>query len=105
MRRPVYWAQSALDEIKDIACYIAADNPQAARQVASALRRAGDKLGQMATGHKGRVSGTYEKLIAKLPYIISYVLHVLPDGKEAITILRIIHTARNWPEEAWPEEK
>lgn len=102
MKRRVLWSRDALDELKEIAAFVAADNPQAARRVAAIIRRTGAKLGAFATGRKGRVGGTYEKPVARLPYIIAYALAPLPDG-EAVVILRVIHGARDWPEDDWPE--
>ncbi len=57
----------------------------------------------MATGRRGRVDGTYEKSIAGLPYIMAYVLARQGD-REVVSILRVIHTARNWPDEKWPAD-
>jgi plasmid stabilization system protein ParE len=56
----------------------------------------------MATGRKGRVGGTYEKPVPRLPYIMAYALSTLADGSEAVVILRVIHGVRNWPEDEWP---
>ena len=53
-----------------------------------------------ATGHPGWVSGTYEKTVAGLPYIIAYRL---TDDDRAVSILRMIHSARDWREGTWPE--
>lgn len=55
----------------------------------------------MATGRPGRVAGSYEKPVARLPYIIAYAL-ALQRGREVVAILRVIHTARDWPEQGWP---
>lgn len=76
---------------------MAVDNPRAAHRLADRLQAAADALGHMAIGRHGRVSGTYEKPVTGLPYIIVYGI-----DDEAITILRVIHTARNWPSDEWP---
>jgi len=99
--RPVVWSDNARRDYLDILRYIARDNPTAAERVADAIERAGDGLGELATGRPGRVTGTYEKSIPRLPYIIAYSLTVL-GGKEVVSILCLIHTARNWPPEDWP---
>ncbi|WCT79260.1 type II toxin-antitoxin system RelE/ParE family toxin [Novosphingobium humi] len=98
MRR-VEWAESALTDIRTQIEYIAVQDPQAARKVANAIGQTGAALGEFATGHPGRVAGTYEKLVRGLPYIIAYAL---TDKEQAVSILRVIHTARDWTEEAWP---
>lgn len=45
----------------------------------------------------GGVTGTYEKSVTGLPYVIAYAL-MLHDGVEAVAIVRVIHTSRDWPE-------
>jgi plasmid stabilization system protein ParE len=77
------------------------DNPAAARRVADRIREQGEALGDFATGKPGRVTGTYEKAIGRLPYIVSYALRPI-SGRESVIILRVIHTARDWPAEEWP---
>ncbi|NOW48444.1 plasmid stabilization system protein ParE [Novosphingobium sp. SG751A] len=99
MRR-VEWAEAALADIRAQIEYIAAQDPQAARRVVDAIGQTGAALGDFATGHPGRVAGTYEKSVRGLPYIIAYAL---TDRDRAVSILRVIHTARDWVEEAWPE--
>jgi plasmid stabilization system protein ParE len=101
--RAVRWSENALADLEAQFDYIAHDNPAAARRVAARLRSAGEALGETATGRKGRVPGTYEKVVAGLPYIIAYAIGTLPDGGEVITIVRVIHGARNWPPGEWPE--
>lgn len=101
MRRPVLWSRDALDDLKKQLIYIAADDPVAASRVIVRLREAAAGLEDFATGRPGRVSGTYEKSVTGLPYIIAYDI-ILRDAGEAIAILRVIHTARNWPDETWP---
>ncbi len=49
------------------------------------------------------MSSTYEKVVRGMPYIIAYALGDEPKGHETITILRVIHGARDWREESWPE--
>jgi plasmid stabilization system protein ParE len=90
-----------LDDLKEQVAFIAQDNPAAARRVADRIRDTGKSLGDMATGRPGRVAGSYEKPVARLPYIIAYAL-TLRGGREVVAILRVIHTARDWPEENWP---
>lgn len=101
MKRPVAWARAALDDIKEQIAFIAQDNPAAARRVADRLRDTGAALGDMATGRPGRVTGSYEKSVRRLPYIIAYELRVIA-GRECVVILRVIHTSRDWADEDWP---
>lgn len=99
MRR-VEWAESALADLRVQVEYIAAQDPQAARRVLDAIGQTGAALGDFATGHPGRVAGTYEKSVRGLPYIIAYAL---ADSDRAVSILRVIHTARDWAEGGWPD--
>ncbi|SMG53053.1 type II toxin-antitoxin system RelE/ParE family toxin [Paracoccus sp. J56] len=101
MKRPVAWARAALDDIKEQIAFIAQDNPAAARRVADRIRDVGTALGDMATGRPGRVTGSYEKSVSRLPYIIAYELRPIA-GRESVVILRVIHTSRDWPDEDWP---
>jgi len=99
--RPVQWSRDALNDPKNQIAYIAAENPIAAQRVADRIRETAVALGSMATGRPGRVSGTYEKSVTRLPFIIAYAITQQHEG-EFISILRVIHTSRNWPDETWP---
>ena len=98
--RLVQWSDSAVAELEKQAVHIARDDLTAARRVAKRIRETGDALGEFATGHPGRVSGTYEKSVSRLPYIIAYALS---DDGMVLTILHVIHTSRNWLADDWPE--
>ena len=102
--REVRWSSDALDDLNGIIAYIARENPQAALAVIDKIETAGERLGEMATGHPGRMGGVYEKLVAGLAYTIAYAIEPLPFGTERIVILRVIHGARNRTSEEWPKE-
>lgn len=99
MRR-ILWSNGARDDYFQILRHIADDDPDAGERVVRAIEKTGNNLSDFATGHPGRVSGTYEKSVARLPYIIAYALS---EDENVVTILRVIHTARNWQAEEWPE--
>jgi toxin ParE1/3/4 len=100
--KPVVWSAEARRDYLDILQYIAVDNPFAAEKVVAAIEKAGSDLGRIATGRPGRVTGTYEKSVTRLPYIIAYAL--MPRaGRESVIILRVIHTSRDWPAGEWPQ--
>jgi plasmid stabilization system protein ParE len=92
-----------LDDLRNQVVYIASDNPAAARRVAERIRTTAAALGEMTTGRPGRVSGTYEKRITRLPCIIAYAI-TNETGRETVSILRVIHIARDWHDERWPAE-
>ncbi len=102
MKRAV-WSVEAVDAFDDILRYIAADDPGAAEQAALSIEKTIEALQFMPTGRRGRVKDTYERVVTGLPFIIAYTLKVDAAGDETLCILRIIHGARNWPENAWPK--
>ena len=104
MKRRVVWAPSARDEYLSIIRYIAEENRGAAERVADRVDEAAAALADFATGRAGRVNGTYEKVLADLPYIIAYEIAALPEGGEMVAILHIIHGARSWPAGQWPQK-
>ena len=82
--------------------FVAVDNAVAGARIAMAIRKAGDDLGLFSTGRPGRTPNIYEKSVARLPYVIAY--EIIADGEvETIFILRVIHTARDWPGGGWPK--
>ena len=101
MKRPVEWTRAALDELNAQIAYIARENPAAARRVAERIRATGNALHDFATGHAGRVAGTYEKAVSGLPYIIAYAID-RKDDAETIAVLQVIHGSRDWREGEWP---
>ncbi|WP_298288358.1 type II toxin-antitoxin system RelE/ParE family toxin [Novosphingobium sp.] len=97
--RQVVWSKEARDDYFEILHYIAEDDPDAAERVVRAIRKTDDGLANFATGHPGRVAGTYEKSVLRLPYIVVYSFS--EDGA-ALIFLRVIHTARHWAPDDWP---
>lgn len=102
MKRPVRWSRAALDDLKEQVRHIAVDDPAAARAVAQRIDTAVRLLGERAIGRPGRVGGTYEKSVTGFPYVIAYGLEMM-DGRETLFVLRVIHTARDWPSGEWPD--
>lgn len=99
MRR-VAWSDQARDDYFQILRHIAADDPDAAERVVRAIEKTGAALGAFATGHPGRIGSTYEKSVARLPYILAYALSA---DDTVLTILHVVHTSRNWRPDEWPE--
>ncbi|SFC89535.1 Plasmid stabilization system protein ParE [Bosea sp. CRIB-10] len=95
--RSLLWSAAALDDFENAIARIAADDREAARRVAAAIDRAAHLLAERPIGRPGRVTGTYEKTVSGLPWIIAYTL----DG-DRLVVLRVIHSARDWPKEGWP---
>jgi toxin ParE1/3/4 len=89
------WLDLAVDDLADIADYIARDSPDAAKRIVSRLWSAVRSLAtQPEMGRPGRVYGTRELVVTGTPFIVPYRII-----KSEIHILRVLHGARNWPEE------
>jgi toxin ParE1/3/4 len=101
--REVVWSSAALDDLDETIAYIAQDNPGAAKRILAGIEKAAVSLGIRAIGRRGRVPGTYEKSVTRLPYIIAYALQQLHSGDERIVSLRVVHSARHWPTGEWPD--
>ena len=69
--------------------------PPAAGEVQIRIRAAPQQLlNHPASGRPGRIDGTRELVITGTPYILPYrVRH------DAIEILAVIHTSRQWPDQ------
>jgi plasmid stabilization system protein ParE len=104
VRRPVVWSYSARDDLIDIIRYIAERNPDAAGRVADRIEDAAAALAEFPTGRPGRVTGTYERVLADLPYIIAYEITERAEGGEMVVVLHAIHGARDWPPKRWPAD-
>lgn len=102
MKRSVVWSRAARADLHDVVAYIAEDNPAAARRVAGAVTAAAHALGDTPSGRPGRVAGTYEKVVRGLPYLLAYAIDARPV-REQVVIVRLIHGARDWTPESWPE--
>jgi toxin ParE1/3/4 len=95
----VRWTDPAQTDFLEILGYIARDNPAAAERVGRRLLLALDALAvQPRLGRPGRIAGTRELVIPRLPYIAVYrILESPPAGTSQIELLRVLHGARRWP--------
>jgi toxin ParE1/3/4 len=95
----IRWSDPAQTDLFEILDYIARDNPSAAKRVERRLVHAVESLAQQPRrGRPGRVEGTRELVIPRLPYIVIYriVERPLRPGGE-IAVIRVLHGARRWP--------
>jgi plasmid stabilization system protein ParE len=101
--REVIWSPQAKLTNAEIIRYISAsDDERSARLVHQRILDAGNGLGAFPTGRPGRVTGTYEKSVAKTSYIILYALPSL-SGRHFVLILDVVHMSRNWRKGQMPE--
>lgn len=90
----VQWHPLAITDLAEIVGYIAHDNGAAAYRVHNEIQRQTDLLAvHPEIGRVGRVSGTRELVIAGTPYVAAYRL----EEDDAVTVLRLLHGARQWP--------
>lgn len=89
----VRYTRQALGHLVDIRTYIAQDRPGAAAAVGAGIQAAVSHLVQFPeAGRPGRVDGTRELVVPRLPFIVAYRI------KEShVDVLAILHAARKWP--------
>lgn len=92
----VVWTPAAVHDLASLRVYISRDNPAAARKVVVTIldftERQLTEFPQ--SGREGRVAGTLELVVPKLPYVIPYRI----KGRQ-LEILRVYHAARLWPDQ------
>ncbi|TWF56508.1 type II toxin-antitoxin system RelE/ParE family toxin [Neorhizobium alkalisoli] len=103
MTAKLQWSRDALEDFKRQIGYIAEHNPESARDVAKRVDECALRLSVHSTGRPGRVAGTLEKSVAGLPYILAYNISATDRGS-VLTVLRLIHTSRDWRKGQWPKE-
>jgi addiction module RelE/StbE family toxin len=92
------WSAFAIADREAIFGYIKADSPRAAVEIDKRIQDAIEVLIDFPEiGRLGRVEATRELVIQRTPYIAAYQIKA-----NAITILRILHGAQQWPEEINP---
>ena len=91
----VIWSADATNDVLQIREYIGHDNLSAAKLVAVTIIHGTEKLLEVfpLSGRVGRLTGTHELIVPKLPYVVVYQV-----SKESINILRVYHTSRLWSE-------
>ena len=89
----IIWLTTALNNLDELAEYIAQENPQAARQVLELIETQVNLLAtQPALGRPGRVLGTRELVISNTHYLVPYRIK-----NNVVEILRVFHTSRKLP--------
>lgn len=90
----VDWSTHAVADLKAISEFIEQDrNLETANRVTRAIYEAVQSLASMPRrGRLGRLEGTREMVLTRLPYIVVY--QVLDDR---ILVLAVVHGARRWP--------
>ena len=91
----IVWSPEAIEDLVSLRAYIAEDNAAAAQRV---VRHIIHNIEQMLPdnpqiGRAGRVPGTRELVVPRIPYIVPYRIQ-----RATIQILRVYHGARRWPD-------
>lgn len=90
----VRWLKAGTRSLRLVHARIAYESPVAAKSVVERIRATVKPLGQFPqAGRQGHVTGTRELVVQGIPYVVVYRI-----AGEAVEILRVFHTARNWTE-------
>jgi len=90
----IRWEEEALSDLLSLRDYINQDNSTAAQKLAQRIIEHVNLLAEQPfLGGPGRIHTTRELVISKSAYTIIY--HVSSD---MVTILRVFHQARQWPQ-------
>ncbi len=89
----VCWLPQAANALDEEFAFLARRNPDAARRVFQRIVLTTRRLSDFpASGRQGHVPDTRELVVSGLPYVIVYKVRA-----NAVEILRVFHTARDWP--------
>jgi toxin ParE1/3/4 len=90
----ILWLPAAAQALDREFDDLAARNPQAARSVLARIVAVTRRLADFPTSDRpGQSNGTRELVIPGLPYLVIY-----RRNADQVEILRVLHTARDWPE-------
>jgi addiction module toxin, RelE/StbE family len=86
------WRESAKADLLEILDYISDENPDAAQQLRDDIENKAAQLPHNAKLYRpGRVRGTRE-MVVRPNYVVVYT-----EDARAVTILRVLHAAQQWP--------
>jgi len=86
------WRHAARLDLLAIVDYISDDSPDAAQQLKDDIEDKASALPKHPKLYRpGRVSGTRE-MVVRSNYIVVYA-----EDSRAVTILRVLHAAQQWP--------
>ena len=90
--RAIDWRETARADLLAIVDYISDDNPDAAQALKDEIEGKVSLLSDRPKLYrKGRVAGTRE-MVVRSNYIVVYA-----EDDRGVVILRVLHTARQWP--------
>lgn len=87
------WRPAAIADLLAIVDYIADDNPDAAQALKDEIEARAARLPHTPRAYRvGRVEGTRE-MVVRPNYLVVYA-----EDDRAVTILRVLHAAQQWPQ-------
>jgi len=102
LKRQIFWTPEARLDLNEAALYVARDSGAAAYRLVDRVEAAANRVAEVPAGRPGRLSGTYEKLVPSLPYILLFRLRT--EGRvETVRILRVVHKSRDWQPGTLPD--
>jgi toxin ParE1/3/4 len=92
-RNKIAWLPEAIAEKEDILDFIAEHNVLAALGVDAHIRQQVDQFAEFPMlCRKGRIEGSFELVISRTPYLVTYQLQ-----HDQVQILHVFHERRSWP--------
>jgi addiction module RelE/StbE family toxin len=90
----VSYTRAALADIENLHAHIARQQGAArAFKIASTIKVAIDRLQRFPRlGRAGRVAGTRELVVARVPYVVVYLVQ-----DDAVIVQRVLHASQQWP--------
>ena len=89
----IKWLRRAPLNLDEEAAYLAKDSPRMTSEFVQHLRDSVAMLVQHPNmSRPGRIAGTRELVVTRFSYLVPYRVH-----DSSVEILRILHTARKWP--------
>ena len=89
----VEWSPVAARELRDIVDYVAERNLVAADKLEGEMLDAALSLAHFPRrGRLSKIPGLRELKVRRRPYFLAYLV-----GGETVTVLRVVHTSRDWP--------
>ena len=87
------WRPAAIADLLAIVDYISDDNPRAAQILKDEIEAKAERLPSRPRAYRaGRVEGTRE-MVVRPNYLVVYAV-----DDRAVTILRVLHAAQQWPQ-------
>jgi addiction module RelE/StbE family toxin len=89
----IRWSPAAADDFSHIIEYIRQENPSAAQRIAKTIYESAASLRVFPyKGRTGRVEGTRELPLPRLPFIVIYRI-----VEDTVEIANVVHGAQKWP--------